>query len=412
MKKVAIAFSTKDRAELSKRSIQPLAAGAASNFDLYWIDGSTDAESASLPAQYDCAFVHSDIRGGADPAIVYSLSTLLDSPADYDFIGLVENDVLLDDDWFAPTMALFEQGKKDGLHVGAVSARCYEDRILFQRDGYAVMHNLGAGMIIFSRAAAEVILAFCRTGHTLENRRMFMQVSGLDIARWNGFVRDAHATCMDWQFERILAQHGFAALALTPSKCQMIGQNPPLEQQGLKLVSQPVEALRHEDMFLLFVDRMNLLFGYKASLLDQPFFSQDDGSRIVMPHQLGWLWGNWTGGWQLKWVQAHGPFVYVATEANALIDFMVSGPISVLASGGAQGGSIRITDDMTGFDFTVRLEPEAGSVLALAVPASIATRKVTVIALQPGVTFYGLNVRGTQMLNIDFHFNHDVLPQP
>ena len=409
MKKVAIAFSTKDRVELSEQSVASL---VAQKCDLFWIDGSVTPRGISLPTEYPAARVHTNVKGGADTAIVYGLSTLLAADEDYDYVGLVENDVLLDDNWFEPTMALFEQGKKDGLHVGAVSARCYEDRILFQRDGYAVMHNLGAGMIIFSRAAAEVILAFCRTGHTLENRRMFMQVSGLDIARWNGFVRDAHATCMDWQFERILAQQGFASLALTPSKCQMIGQNPPLEQQGLKLVTQPVETLRHEDMFSLFVDRMNLLFGYNASLLDQPFFSQDDGSRIVMPHQLGWLWGNWTGGWKLKWVQAHGPFVYVATDANALIDFTVSGPISVLASGGAEGGSIRITDDMTGFDFTVRLEPEAGSVLALAVPASIATRKVTVIALQPGITFYGLNVRGTQMLNTNFRFRHDMLPQP
>lgn len=435
MNKVAIAFSTKDRVELSRQAIAGLTGiqqkqpGATLvdlsfvdiRFDLLWVDGSASIEGQDLIKDYAPHFMKGtvcfipNVRGGADAAIAHNLSRLLRDSANYDYIGLVENDVLLDEDWFTPTMALFEQGKKDGLHVGAVSARAYEDRILFQRDGYAVMHNLGAGMSIFTREAAALVLACCRTGHTLENRRTFMQVSGLDLARWNGFVRDPHPTCMDWQFERILAQNGLACLALTPAKCQMIGQDPPLEQQGLKLVTEPVEALRNDDHgeFHLFAQRMDMLRQDKAVILTTPFFHQDDGSEIVMPHQLGFLYGAIDDNWKLRWVQAHGPFVFAAAEPDAKLHFLASGALAVMASGGESGGSIRIEDSQSGYDFTIRLDPEAsGQVLALSVPGVVTTREITVTARQPGVTFYGLSLRDQQLIDPTYQFRHSDLPSP
>ena len=62
------------------------------------------------------------------------------------------------------------------MEVGAVSARCYEDRILIQRAGYTVCHNLGAGMIMFTRKAAELVLQNYRTVWTTENRLLFSQL--------------------------------------------------------------------------------------------------------------------------------------------------------------------------------------------------------------------------------------------
>jgi 2-deoxy-D-gluconate 3-dehydrogenase len=123
----------------------------------------------------------------------------------YTHIGLVENDVLLDKDWFDQTMALFEQGKAAGLEVGAVSARCYEDRILIQRDGYAITHNTGAGMIIFSRKAAELVLQNYRTVFTTENRLLFAQLSGIDIGAYWAFRGSQHWLVADWNFDRVLA---------------------------------------------------------------------------------------------------------------------------------------------------------------------------------------------------------------
>ena len=188
MSRVAIAFSTKDRTELSKRTIEPL---LGLDCALYWVDGSTTKEGEELPFSYEAPFkfyVRSNVRGGADAAIVHNLTMLLQTDCAY--VGLVENDCLLTDPkWFEKTMALFEYGEDDGLKVGAVSARCYEDRILFQRPDYAVLHNTGAGMVIYTREAAELILKYFRTGWTNANRLLFSQLSGIDIGAYWAFPR-------------------------------------------------------------------------------------------------------------------------------------------------------------------------------------------------------------------------------
>src|ERR1700677_940218 len=194
MNRVAIAFSTCDRPELTKRSIEPLL--QPRKFDLHWIDGSKTKEGQQLPGQYHFRQFHPQILGGSGPAIVYALSTLLNLR--YEYIGLVENDVLLKDGWFEDMMALFERGKEDGLEVGAVSARAYEDRILIQRDGNAVMHNLGAGMIMFSRKAAQLVLQNYRTVWTTENRLLFAQLSGIDIGKYWAFKGEQQFLVADW----------------------------------------------------------------------------------------------------------------------------------------------------------------------------------------------------------------------
>ena len=149
----------------------------------------------------------------------------------------LENDVLLDEDWFTPTMELFEKGKQDGLEVGAVSARSYVDRVLIQRDGYAVMHNLGAGMVIFTREAARAVLHSFRTHWWPANRVLFGQLAGIDLATYAAFKGGEHFVSTDWGFDAQLASRGFASLALTPAKCQMIGQKWPLKDQGLELTT-------------------------------------------------------------------------------------------------------------------------------------------------------------------------------
>src|ERR1700722_4662170 len=145
MNRAAIAFSTCDRVELSRQSIEPLL--QPDKFDLFWIDGSKTEAGKKLGYEYGCDAehgldFHTGITGGSGAAIVYALTTMLSyrvpTPANepaqryYDYVGLVENDVVLDKDWFDRTMALFYRGAEDGLEVGAVSARCYEDRILCQ----------------------------------------------------------------------------------------------------------------------------------------------------------------------------------------------------------------------------------------------------------------------------------------
>ena len=117
--RVAVAYLTKDRCELSEQSIQSL---LNHPIDIFLCDGSTTEEGKAFPysiansqANFEARiFVHSDVRGGPDAAVAYALTTMLKG-GDYEYVGLVENDVLLHPDWFGPTMALFDRGRADGL---------------------------------------------------------------------------------------------------------------------------------------------------------------------------------------------------------------------------------------------------------------------------------------------------------
>src|SRR5262245_40005488 len=116
MNKVAIAFFTKDKTELTKRSIEPLL--QLDKFDLWWFDGSDTPKGQEFPDRYrsdERMRTIYNVRGGPDRAVVYALTRLLKHEHSrtgeiYEYIGLCENDVLLHPDWFGPTMALFERG--------------------------------------------------------------------------------------------------------------------------------------------------------------------------------------------------------------------------------------------------------------------------------------------------------------
>src|ERR1700690_840738 len=107
MNRVAIGFSTCDRTELSRQSIEPLLQPA--KYDLHWIDGSKTPEGAKLPfitlggGGPVGTKIHEKVYGGSGPAIVYALTAMLKKKWEkpntkatsegYAYIGLVENDV-------------------------------------------------------------------------------------------------------------------------------------------------------------------------------------------------------------------------------------------------------------------------------------------------------------------------------
>lgn len=429
MNRTAIAFSTKDRVELSKQSFVPL---DPRKHDVFVVDGSKTEEGIRY-AENLMAYADIDgylnVTGGADAAIAFNLSTLLRHPNKYDYVGLVENDVLLDPDWFERSMELFARCRADGIEAGAVSARCYTDRILFSRPGYCVMHNLGAGMVIFTRQAAQLVLDNFRTGFTTENRRVFNQVSGLDIARTSNFVRDPHITCADWQFDRVLAEHGLASLALTPSKCQMIGQVPPLEEQGLHLAG-PDDDLSHfesDKAFETFRERTCDIREGRLQLPDGRFLRDEQGNVTIMPHQVPMLGGWYEGDWQLKWVQGFGPFAYRSHipfgqeimvpegskgPAHANVVCPISGPCSLLVSGGETGGKVCVADEASGYEMTIDVQPETSGWMNLSVPGTVTYRNVRLTALTPSICFHGIVCRDPQPVVPGARFDHSQLPLP
>jgi hypothetical protein len=405
--KLAIGYSTKDQVELTEQPLNRLCDTQA-EFDLYWGDGSiTEAGLKYFADQRDCAFYSERVVGGADASIAWKLSEMLKHP--YTHIMLLENDVLLDEDWFEPTMQLFEKGKADGLAVGAVSARSYVDRVLMQRDGYAVMHNLGAGMVIFTREAAEIVLRTFRTSWWPDNVKLFAQLSGIDLRTYAAFRGMEGWVTTDWGWEAQLARHGLASLALTPAKCQMIGQDPPLEQQGLVLTTSS-DWYRHLDEMEKFETYRNALAAIREGngVIEIPGMIYRDGAGMLFfAHQMGAIGGLWQGTLELQNSQGFGPFAYRAGPGGASLQVHVSSSCSFLVSGAVAGDRVTIKDHRSGFKAQPAL-PE--SMVTVAVPGGPVPRLIT-LQMDEGAVFHGLQTADPQLIDTTFKFSWDQLPK-
>lgn len=420
MNRVAIAFSTCDRTELTRQSIEPLL--QREKFDLFAIDGSKTPEGKKLAETWYGQQVSFDVRrnvtGGSGPAIVYALSLLLAKPK-YDYIGLVENDVVLPHDWFASMVQLFTQGEADGLHVGAVSIRCYEDRILIQRPDYAICHNLGAGMIVFTREAAELVLQHYRTQFTTENRQTFSMLAGTDIAKFWAFKGHEHMLVADWRWDSLLARHGLASLALTPSPVTMIGQIPPLEEQGLTLATAPLHGFDSpatQDVFKIYRGNLSEIRAGQLKLPSTLFHRDQIGSYTIFAHQIGALGGNYQGNWKLKDSPGFGPFGWIADshqeDWDPRITIPIFGPCEILVGGGKDGGQVHIVDEQTGFNARPVLPPEGqeGTIVSVNIPGNVAYRTISIKMSIPGTIFYGIRTRDEQPVVSNWKFDWNTLP--
>lgn len=413
--KLALAYSTKDRVELTRRT-HPRVIGA--KYDLFWCDGSKD-ESAldffrSAPTVGNVKRFDG-VRGGADAAIVFALSEMLKHPG-YTHVGLLENDVLLPENWYQQVKDLFDAGEREGLAVGAVSCRTYEDRILIQRDGYAVLHNAGAGHIVFTRRAAQLVLDYYRTGWWADNRATFSQLSGIDIGEYGAFRTYDTPITADWHYDTILAKHGFATLGATPSSVEMIGQDPPLEEQGLKIATAPVKERENFEAFDRFRARTKLIRDGKLTLGLKPWLSQRDqnGIRnyIYFPHQFDRLGASVGSEWQMKWSQGYGPFSLVASEDGATFKVPVYGPCCLLMSGGENGAGVHVADLATGWQAQPVMHAEQGmqNIMMIQIPGGFRYRDIHVVATA-GARLFALQTVDEQPWNERRWFEYSQLPK-
>jgi len=222
--KVGFAFSTKDRVDFTRRSLAGI--DACGGFDLVWVDGSDTPEGKALPESAkprNCRIVevHHNVKGGPDAAICFGLRRLLQRG--YDYCGLIENDIEFKPAWVTKLLELFELGKQDGLEVGAVTARSIESRVLIHRPGYVIKSNMGAGMVLFTREAVQIIIAAYgeQTGRELVG--YFYRKFGIDLHdSWEPYIKprplgpNALHAC-DWTYARCLYERGLCSLGTVPS---------------------------------------------------------------------------------------------------------------------------------------------------------------------------------------------------
>jgi len=229
MNKVAFAFSSKDRCDFTAQTLPRILDEAEDNFDLFWLDGSVTNKGKVYPyefalqyrqtheGKYPLTQLLENIGGGAAAVIVYALQNLYQKG--YEYIGLIENDVLLEPGWFKKTFELFNRYAT----VGAVSARCFKDRTLVVWDDHAVMANIGAGMILFKREVVMPILENWQQPKLWEVQALCKYFLNKNypipkaVLEQDPELKQTWQMVHDWWFEPVLWSKGYTALATVPS---------------------------------------------------------------------------------------------------------------------------------------------------------------------------------------------------
>jgi hypothetical protein len=221
--KVGFALSTRDRFVYTMRTIKSL--DAEGGFDLIWNDGSERNEVPELSRYFafrNARMVEANysVKGGADAAIRFGLRRLLE--LGYDFVGLVENDLQLAPGWLGATRGAFDAAADDGIAVGAASALGYQSRVLEYRRNYSIDWARGAGLVLFTREAAKLLLEnYSRLEMTSQQIRGFYAEQfgvALHEPEWavGGRWMDGPMT-LDWGYAPLLYANGYACVGTIPS---------------------------------------------------------------------------------------------------------------------------------------------------------------------------------------------------
>jgi hypothetical protein len=225
--RIGFSFSTRDRYLFTLQTLQSL--DTESGFDLIWNDGSMESGVPALAANYKFQNAHLvevnyGVTGGAERAVCFGLARLLE--LGYDYVGLIENDILFRPGWFNHLLELFSLGADEGIVCGSATARSFESHVLEYRAGYSLQSDIGAGVVLFSRAAAEIILELYSNPSSLQMTthswpKFYADVFGLDLKKFAPFwaypPERAFPCTLDWGYTPSLYLNGYASLATIPS---------------------------------------------------------------------------------------------------------------------------------------------------------------------------------------------------
>lgn len=224
--KIGFALSSKDRAAFTLQTLEAM--DVDGGYDVIWNDGSDQPDARELPKNFHfrnarLVELNHDVRGGPDRSICFGLERLLH--LGYDYVGLIENDIVVQPGWFRRLMNLFELAAADGIVCGAATVRSYEGRVIEHRSGYSINWGTGAGMILFSRPAAEIILrqysklkmsagslsSFYSRLFRLDLQMRVQDNTGRVVAQEQAWLT------LDWGFTPMLYLHGYASVGSIPS---------------------------------------------------------------------------------------------------------------------------------------------------------------------------------------------------
>ena len=178
-------FSTKNRVDFTKASLDSM--NLSGGFDVIWLDASSEITALNLfknyrPQNFNIIARIPNIKHGPDVAIQLGLTLLYHS--NYEFIGLIENDVKFSKDWLPTLLGLFEVDPSEmGVKkVGAASLRNYRVRNLAIKENFSYAWNLGAGMILFRRKVVKKVLRNYGFMPAQSLRRFFKKRFKIDVS--------------------------------------------------------------------------------------------------------------------------------------------------------------------------------------------------------------------------------------
>lgn len=224
--RIGFSLSSRDRFVFTLRTLKAM--DTEGGFDVIWNDGSERTEVPDLSRYFTLKHArlvetNYGIKGGPDAAIRFGLRRLLD--LGYDYIGLLENDILLEPGWFKTLRSLFDVAAEENVTVGAASVLGYQSRVLEYRHRYSIDWARGAAMVLFSRPAAQLIL-----DHYSSLKMTSCEIRGfyagrfgvaLHVPEWAVGSRwmDGPMT-MDWSYAPLLYRHGYACVGSVPSRAR------------------------------------------------------------------------------------------------------------------------------------------------------------------------------------------------
>jgi hypothetical protein len=311
-RRIAVAYSTKDRVEFTRATIGHFLDSDV--FDLFWFDGSATTEGRSLALDLCSGSsaiceLHQNVVGGPDSAIMYALRTL--QPHAYDLTILIENDVLVTDGWLDAIRASMTSASAAGFRVGAGCGRLYAQRVLSFNGDYCLLVNSGAGCIALTPPAVAIVLDNYRTVDALEFLQRFEAVTGIDLQSTVEFAAGQMLSC-DFFFDLLLYLHGYVVTAPPVTFVSTIDGSDTTAGSNRHLV-------RHIDDHLP-VTHHRLKDPGKIKDIPYPFFrfprSRQSDRAVIGCHQLllDVNKGNGTapvqarGEWRRRWLQSIGPF--------------------------------------------------------------------------------------------------------
>lgn len=375
-----VIFSTKNRCELSAQTAP--AAFSEADCDGFWLDGSDTAEGRQFPFSIADRLpalreIHRGVVGGPDRAIVYGLNYLL--RRGYKYLALVENDILLAPEWLPTAMRAMARATADGLRVGAATVRTFDRRILFVRPGYAVMFNIGAGMLVLTREAAEAVLATYRSTSGPEINRVCRKMTQGDIGQiCESSLRNDCTYSADWFFDCALMQLGFASVGTLPALARNIDAD--YSSMGLRPASESQPAAGLVPALFRIYQRNLYLAAQTADAVGYCFDPTVD-RFVVFPHQL--TAQGYSGDWQIKWRQCFGPFELQATRAgNALRWELTNGNCDIIVRTADENQRCRV---IAGGAVNNFLHPQAGG-FTVHVPGASGAPTPLEVQPDPGVS--------------------------